>query len=114
MVENKTIAIGGEMRPIHYGFAALGEWCDMSGISLQELGKIGDNLSLTSAIQLIYCGLKHGCRRQKKDFNYTHEDIADWIDDEGMDVFNDAMEVFTESLAKLNPSEKKKKGSKKK
>ena len=114
MVQNKTIAIGGEMRPIHYGFSALAEWCDLSGISLQELGKIGDNMSLTSAIQLIYCGLKHGSRRQKKDFNYTYADVGDWIDDEGMDIFNEAMEVFTESLAKFNPSEKKKKESKSK
>ena len=114
MVENKTIAIGGEMRPIHYGFAALGEWCDLSGISLQELSKIGQNMSLTSAIQLIYCGLKHGARRQKENFDYTHNDIADWIDNEGMEIFNEAMEVFTESLAKLNTEEKKKKAKGKK
>mgnify|MGYP003144145012 CR=1 FL=1 len=114
MLNIKTIAIGGQMRPIHYGFAALGEWCDLSGISLQELSKVGDNLSLTSAIQLIYCGLKHGSRRQKKDFNYSCNDVADWIDEEGMDIFNDAMEIFTESLAKLTPGEEKKKKAKKK
>ncbi len=113
MVQNKTLAIGGEVRPIHYGFAALGEWCDITGIGLQELGKLGENMSLNSAMALIYCGLKHGARRNKEDFNYTVDDVADWIDEEGMDIFNEAMEVFSESLAKLNPSEKKKKEKKK-
>tara|TARA_R100000664_G_scaffold16331_1_gene25096 strand:- start:14809 stop:15153 length:345 start_codon:yes stop_codon:yes gene_type:complete len=114
MTKNKTIAIGKEVRPIHYGFAALGEWCDMTGTSLEDLGSIGKNLGLTAAIQLIYCGLKHGARRNKEDFNYTHYDVGDWIDDEGMEVFNECMEIFSDSLSKLNPKEeeKKKKGEK--
>mgnify|MGYP003131998122 CR=1 FL=1 len=113
MVDKKTIAIGGEMRPIHYGFAALGEWCDITNTPLQELGSLGQNISLSSAIQLIYCGLKHGARRNKESFKFTADDVADWIDDEGMGVFNEAMEIFGGSLAKLNPSEKKKKEKKK-
>ena len=113
MVETKTIAIGGEMRPIHYGFAALGEWCDLTNTSLQDLGGLGQNISLSAAIQLIWCGLKHGSRRKKEVIKYTADDVADWIDDEGMGVFNEAMEIFSSSLAKMNPDEKKK-GEKKK
>ena len=60
MSELKKIAIGGEMRPIHFGFSALSQWCDISGLSLNDLGNIGDNLSLSNAIALIYVGLKHG------------------------------------------------------
>lgn len=114
MVETKTIGIGGEMRPIHYGFAALGEWCDLTGTGLQDLSKLGQNISLNAAMQLIWCGLKHGARRKKEEFNYTSDDVADWIDEEGMDVFNDAMEIFSGSLAKMNPGEKKKVEKKKK
>ena len=106
MVDKKTIAIGGELRPIHYGFAALAEWCDLTGSGLNDLSKVGNNLSLTSAIQLIYCGLKHGSRRLKEDFLYTSNDVADWIDDEGMDVFNEAMEVFSEAMTKMNTKKK--------
>ena len=105
----KTIAIGGEMRPIHYGFSALAEWCELSNTSLQDLSKIGENISLSAAIQLIYCGLKHGARKNKKAFDYSPDDVGDWIDDEGMDIFNQAMEIFSDSLAKVNPEEKKKK-----
>jgi len=113
MVEKRTIAIGGELRPIHYGFAALAEWCDITGSGLKDLSTLANNLSLNSAIALIYCGLKHGARRNKEEFNQTIEDVADWIDEEGMDIFSEAMEIFSESMTKINPSEKKKKGKKK-
>lgn len=112
MVKLKKLAIGGELRPLHFGFAALSEWCEMSGLGIQDLGTIGDNLSLKSAISLIYVGLKHGARKSKEDFKYNSDDVADWIDEEGMEVFNEGMTVFSESMAKLNPDEKKKKGSK--
>jgi len=113
MVEKKTIAIGGEMRPLHYGFAALAEWCDLTGCGLNDLSKLGNDLSLNAAIQLIWCGLKHGARRDKTSFKYSEEDVADWIDDEGMGIFTDAMEVFSASMSKINPSKKKVRGSKK-
>ena len=111
MSELKKIAIGGEMRPIHFGFAALSQWCELSGLGLNDLGRLGENLSLHNAINLIYVGLKHGARKSKVEFNYTADDIADWIDDEGMDIFNEAMEIFGSQMAKITPeAEKKKKG----
>ena len=112
MSELKKIAIGGEMRPLHFGFAALSQWCEMSGLGLQDLARVGENLSLINAINLIYVGLKHGARKSKDDFNYTSDDIADWIDDEGMDIFNEAMEIFSDQMAKMNPEEEKKKTAK--
>tara|TARA_R100000664_G_C2759472_1_gene149327 strand:- start:7096 stop:7428 length:333 start_codon:yes stop_codon:yes gene_type:complete len=109
MVEKKTIAIGGELRPIHYGFAALAEWCDLTGSGLNDLSQLGDNMSMSAAIQLIYCGLRHGARRSKEEFNYSIDDVADWIDEEGMDIFTDAMAIFADAMVKINPSKKKKK-----
>ena len=113
MSELNTLAIGGQVRPLHFGFAALSEWCELSGFGIQDLSKIGENLSLSNAISLIYVGLKHGARKSKEDFNLTSDDIADCIYDEGMGVFNEAMEIFGKSMAKINPEEKKKGGRKK-
>ena len=109
MSELKKIAIGGEVRPIYFGFAALSQWCDLSGLGLHELSNVGDNISLSNAIDLIYVGLKHGARKSKEEFKYTADDVADWIDDDGMDVFNECMEIFSEQMAKITPEEKKKK-----
>jgi len=115
-MELKKITIGKQLRPLHFGFASLSEWCDLSGLGLQDLGKIGENLSLSNAISLIYVGLKHGARKTKEDFNYTSYDVADWIDEEGMDIFNEAMEIFSDQMATMTPEDEeiKKKGSKKK
>jgi hypothetical protein len=112
MSELKKIAIGGEMRPIHFGFAALSQWCDLSGLGLNELSNVGENLSLSNAINLIYVGLKHGARRDKKSFDYTADDIGDWIDQDGMEVFNECMEIFAAQMAKISPEEEKKKKAK--
>ena len=109
MSELKKIAIGGEMRPIHFGFSALSQWCDISGLSLNDLGNIGDNLSLSNAIALIYVGLKHGARKEKHDFNYIHDDIVDWIDDDVMEIMTEVMEIFGDQMAKITPEEEKKK-----
>jgi hypothetical protein len=109
MSELKKITIGGELRPLHFGFAALSQWCELSGLGLQDLGNLGENLSLKNAISLIYVGLRHGARKSKEDFNFNEDDVADWIDDEGMEIFNEAMEVFTNSMGKISPEEKKKK-----
>ena len=109
MSELNKIAIGGELRPIHFGFAALAEWCKLSGFGIQDLSKVGENISLDNAITLIYVGLKHGARKSKEDFNFTADDVGDWIDDQGMDVFNEAMEMFGKSMAKITPEEQKKK-----
>tara|TARA_Y100000593_G_scaffold92333_1_gene183570 strand:- start:603 stop:953 length:351 start_codon:yes stop_codon:yes gene_type:complete len=109
MSELKKIAIGGEMRPIHFGFAALSQWCELSGLGLEDLSDIGNKLSLANAINLIYVGLKHGARKSKEDFDMEADDVADWIDDEGMDVFNEAMNLFADQMAKITPEQKKKK-----
>ena len=106
----KKIPIGGANRPIHFGFAALADWCKLTGLGLQDLNTIGANMGLQDAIYLAFSGLKHGARRAKKEFNYTIDDVADWIDDEGMDIFTEIMEHFSESMTKITPdSEKKKK-----
>ena len=109
MSELKKLAIGGELRPIHFGFSALSQWCDISGLGLNDLGNIGDNLSLSNAISLIYVGLKHGARKTKEDFNYSTDDIGDWIDEEGMNVLTEAMDIFGEQMTKLTPEDEEKK-----
>ena len=40
MSELNTLAIGGQVRPLHFGFAALSEWCELSGFGIQDLSKI--------------------------------------------------------------------------
>lgn len=98
MRELKKIAIGGQMRPVHYGFATLSEWCDLCGLTMADLSKIGENMPLSTAINMVYCGLKHGARRSKSEFKITFDDVADWLDTDQQSM-TDAMEIFSESMA---------------
>tara|TARA_E500000305_G_scaffold108358_1_gene110580 strand:- start:2785 stop:3129 length:345 start_codon:yes stop_codon:yes gene_type:complete len=114
MVKIEKIPIGQELRPLHFGFAALADWCEISGNTLNDLSSLGDKMGLKDTQQLLYCGLKHGARREKEEFKHTLEDVGDWIDEEGFDVLNKALEVFSKSMTQLTPNEKKQKGTQKK
>ena len=108
--ELNKLAIGGEMRPVHFGFATLSDWCDMCNMTLNDISKLGADMPLSTAINMVYCALKHGARKSKVAFNYTTDDIADWLDDD-QEVMTQTMELFTKSMSK-GKEEKKVKGAK--
>tara|TARA_R100000781_G_scaffold8491_2_gene7660 strand:+ start:385 stop:741 length:357 start_codon:yes stop_codon:yes gene_type:complete len=115
--ELNKLAIGGEMRPVHFGFATLSEWCDMGKMTLNDIGKMGNDMPLSTAISMVFCALKHGARKAKVDFKkkdgngITTDDVADWLDDD-QDALLKTMDLFTKSMSKAN-DEKKAKGVKK-
>jgi hypothetical protein len=114
MKELKKIAIGGNMRPVHYGFATLSDWCDACGLTMADLAKLGDNMPISTAINMVYCGLKHGARKSKLEFNITFDDVADWLDTD-QQALTDAMQIFSDSMSqvsKKNSNIKKVKGGK--
>lgn len=79
----KEINIGGKLRPVSYGFNALAMFQSMTGLTLTELNGIDSSkMTLTAMIQFAYCGLKDGARKAKQEFNYSTEDVADWLDDD--------------------------------
>jgi hypothetical protein len=94
----KHINLGGEDRPVKFGFAALMNFTDMSGYKLNELDKLGDNMTLTDAVKLIYCGLKNGSRVERQKFNHQLEDVADWLD-ESPTAINEVLELFAQSFS---------------
>jgi len=108
--EISKLAIGGEMRPVHFGFATLSEWCDMCNMTLHDISKLGNNMPISTAISMVYCALKHGSRKSKIEFKHTTDDIADWLDDD-QNALVETMELFTKSMSKGN-AEKKAKGVK--
>ena len=102
----KHIHIGGEDRPVKFGFAALMNFTEMSGYKLNELDKLGESMTLTDAINLIYCGLKNGSRVEKNKFNFVIEDVADWLD-ESPAAMNDVLELFAASFSNEEEGEQR-------
>lgn len=94
----KYVDFGGEPRPVKFGFAALMNFTDMSGYKLNDLDKLGENMTLSDAVKLIYCGLKNGARVEKKKFNSSLEDVADWLDD-NQNALQEVLNIFAESFS---------------
>lgn len=107
----QEVEIAGEQYPCRFGFNALSEFCKLTGLKLQELDKIGQDIDLEQALSLIFCGLKDGHRVKNKDnnkpdnFNLTKEDVADLID-EDWSVMEKVFKVFEEMMSSKKKAQK--------
>ena len=101
------VKIGGRLRPIHFGMAALADFEELSGKGVAALGKEldGDKPQLMLIANLIYCGLGHGARKSKTpvDFENVYE-VLDWVDNDPT-VIDRVMELFTKSMAGTDEQE---------
>lgn len=103
------IEIKDKKYPIKFGFSALAKYSKETNTSLQKLGNIGDDMTLSDALTLIYCGLEAGYRAAKQDCDITIDDLADLIDGD-FDFIARAMSIFAEQMGE----NKEKKGKAKK
>lgn len=101
----KNVKVGGEDRPVKFGFAALMEFTEENGLSMAELENLGDNMRLKDALFLVWVGLKHGARVEKKPFTYTVEEVADWLDDDP-GAMERVLEVFGQSFSDAEDEKK--------
>lgn len=100
------VFINGKDYPVKYGFAALRAFTDKTNTNLGELSALGDNMTISQAIALVWAGLKDGARVMKQDFNLSLDDVADLLD-EDHDAMTKVLKVFELSMSK--PSQKKNK-----
>jgi hypothetical protein len=100
----KSYQIGGELRPVKFGFNALRIFGNLTGLSVVQMETLGTDMSMDHLVKLVYCGLVDGARVEKKEFPFLVEDVADWLDeDKGLMI-----EMFTEFAASMaQPQEKK-------
>jgi hypothetical protein len=105
------IIIAGTARPVKYGFAALRAFGDATGLTLKDINAIGEDISFTQAIALVWAGLKDGARVTKEPFNMTLDDVADLLDEDN-EALGRVLEVFATSLAP-EPTPEPKKSKKK-
>jgi hypothetical protein len=60
-MDTNLIKVGEKTYPVKYGFNALRLFCNASGIGLQELEKIGENISIDHAIKFGMGGNERRC-----------------------------------------------------
>lgn len=104
------VEVNGKKRACKYGFNALRHFSRLTGISIGEMEKLGDNMTFDIALHLVYCGLMDGARAAKESFNYSIEDLADDLD-EDMGAIERCMNLFAEQMGtkkqkKSNPKTK--------
>lgn len=112
----KEIKVSGKTWPVSLGTNALSEFLDDQKLSLMDMEKLGETMSLRQAVKLFYFGLKDGARKAKKEFELTIEEVGDLIDDfpggwtEGlakvMELFSDGMPAPSEKKVKAVAAKK--------
>ena len=91
------IEINEKKHPIKFGFAALAKYSKKTNTSLQDLDKLGADMTLDGALTLIYCGIEDGYRAAKQECDLSIDDLADLIDTD-YDVITRAMNILTEQM----------------
>jgi hypothetical protein len=102
----KEINIGGQQRPVRFGFNALAEFCKLTGVKIGNIDALGSNMDFGHIRALVYCGLKDGARKAGVNFNATVEDVGDWMD-ESKEAIAEAFDEFIASQAPAPTEEKK-------
>lgn len=95
------VDLNGGSYPISFGMAALAEFLDKAGLQLSELDTLGQNLSLTNALQLVHIGLQHGGRITKEPYKAEFVDTCDLLDSDPEGLTN-VLAVFADSLPEVD------------
>jgi hypothetical protein len=89
----EIVMINGKDYPCRFGMAALMEYTKQTNTKINDLGNLGNDMTMEQAITLCWCGLKDGARKAKKQFDMETVDIADLLDDDP-NAIEKIMEVF--------------------
>ena len=114
----EILEIDGRDYPIRFGFNALREYSKITGSTMQDLNKLANGqTTFNDAFALIYCGMKDGARKAKKEFRYSIADVTDLFDgnlnamEEAFEILGRAMEDSSgekKSKAKITKKKSKK------
>lgn len=91
------IEINKTKYPIKFGFNALRKYSTKTNTTLQDLDKLGTDMTLDDALNLIYCGIEDGYRAAKQECTLTIDDLADLIDTDYNSIAS-AMEILAEQM----------------
>jgi hypothetical protein len=112
-----TLNIGGQDRVFYFGLGFLGNLLESENIAMNEIdAKLAENPFKWIPLIMFY-SCAFGFKRKNENPLFDAFDVADWIDEVGMDseVVTSFFKAFTQSLVKDVPQEKnvKKKVTKK-
>ena len=79
------IEIGGEKRPLRFGFAGLFRYEKETGrnalADFAEFQQGVEKVSVVRLVELVHAGLLAGYKAESKNVDFSLDDVADWVDD---------------------------------
>jgi len=99
MVVKNNIEIGGEKRPVYFGFRALAVLAQSVKIQYHQITSTEFLSDLSNQVLLIKVGLEEGARRNAESSSIEIEinTIYDWLDDRPQ-ALDEILGVFTEDV----------------
>lgn len=105
------IQAGGKERPIFFGFSAMRQFCEEQKWTLQQLNKflesMENSMDLDKVLRLIYIAFKDAARKQKEPFEFSFEEVVDWLDERD-GLFNEAVTKLYRAQAQADAKKKRK------
>ncbi len=102
--------IGGKEFPMKWGLNQSMFYCELRGISIDEMnkqfGKISDDISILR--DLLWSAFKDGARVNKTEFSLSNYDIADVMEELEGDEMTTLISTMTATLPKPKATKKKK------
>jgi len=106
-----NLQIGGQYRDFYFGLGFLGNLLDTENLAMNEIdSKLAENPFKWIPL-IMYYSCAYGARRKNENPLFDAFDMADWIDEAGMnsEVVVKFFEAFKQSLTKDVPQEKESK-----
>lgn len=87
--------------PFFFGMAALAAFLEGEKMKISEVANFATDMPLNTAFRLMWHGFKDGHRKEGLPFDYSAQDMADWLD-EDFSLYEKCMNLFAASLPQGN------------
>lgn len=95
----KKIIIGGDLRPLKFGFGALYQYEVRTGRSaIEDFNLMQKGFKVSILVELLYSGLLCGAKEEGKPFDYTGEEVAGWLDENPEGLLSEITQLFVDSM----------------
>lgn len=103
------IDLGGQERPVLFGFAALYQYEQRTGRNaLNDFASMQEAGSISLLVDLLFAGLCAGVRSEGGKVDFAPEDVAEWIGTD-FSIFEKVTTYFAASFPTPDSDEEKKK-----
>lgn len=92
-----SIKLGGQERPLHFGWYAFKVFEDETGLSFTQMAEIASNMKVDSLVSFIFAGICGGYHKSSQLIDFSKDDVFNWLDDYEGDI----TDVFTLLVSSL-------------